>query len=106
MGRWNYLAAWGFALARWGGSEEKARELVGGIYRNVVVFDTGARGSTTTFVERGIGDVMPNWENEAILAQLNHAGGAAALMLYRVELAFSDHHGSVRFEQADVEFRG
>jgi sulfate transport system substrate-binding protein len=72
VGRWNYLAAWGFALGTWGGSEERARELVGGIYRNVVVFDTGARGSTTTFVERGIGDVMPNWENEAILAREQH----------------------------------
>jgi sulfate transport system substrate-binding protein len=85
VGRWNYLAAWGFALGKWGGSEEKARELVGGIYRNVVVFDTGARGSTTTFVERGIGDVMPNWENEAILAQQQH-GDALEIVVPSVSI--------------------
>ena len=68
-GRWNYLGAWAYALDKWPGSEDKAKQLVGGIYRNVVVFDTGARGSTTTFVERGIGDVMVNWENEVLLAK-------------------------------------
>ena len=65
--RWNYLAAWGHALRKPGGSEEKARALVGGIFRNVPVLDTGARGSTVTFVERGIGDVLIAWENEAFL---------------------------------------
>jgi len=67
--RWNYLAAWGYALRKWGGDEAKARELVGGIYRNAAVLDTGARGSLTTFAERGIGDVMIAWENEALLAR-------------------------------------
>jgi sulfate/thiosulfate-binding protein len=66
--RWNYLAAWGYALRKPGGSEAKARELVAAIYRNVAVLDSGARGSTTTFVERGIGDVFISWENEAYLA--------------------------------------
>jgi sulfate/thiosulfate-binding protein len=66
--RWNYLAAWGNALRRPGGSEAKAREFVGALYRNVPVLDAGARGSTTTFVERGIGDVLIAWENEALLA--------------------------------------
>ncbi len=65
--RWNYLAAWGYALKKYG-SEAKAQELVGKIYGNVPVLDTGARGSTTTFVERGIGDVLLAWENEALLA--------------------------------------
>jgi sulfate/thiosulfate-binding protein len=65
--RWNYLAAWGFGLRRYG-SEEKARQLVAGIFRNVPVLDTGARGSTVTFVERGIGDVLLAWENEALLS--------------------------------------
>jgi sulfate/thiosulfate transport system substrate-binding protein len=65
--RWNYLAAWGYALKKHG-SEAKAQELVGKIYGNVPVLDTGARGSTTTFVERGIGDVLLAWENEALLA--------------------------------------
>jgi sulfate/thiosulfate-binding protein len=66
--RWNFLAAWGSALKKNGGSEAKARELVSAIYRNAPVLDTGARGSTTTFVERGIGDVLIAWENEARLA--------------------------------------
>jgi len=66
--RWNYLAAWGYALRRWGGDEAKAREFVAKLFHNVPVLDSGARGSTTTFVERGIGDVLIAWENEAILA--------------------------------------
>jgi len=70
--RWNFLAAWGWALDRPGGDEAKARELVGKIYKNTAVLDSGARGSTTTFVERGIGDVLIAWENEALLAS---AGG-------------------------------
>jgi sulfate transport system substrate-binding protein len=65
--RWNYLAAWGYALRKHGGDETKARELLGGIFGNVPVLDTGARGSTVTFVERGIGDVLIAWENEALL---------------------------------------
>jgi sulfate transport system substrate-binding protein len=65
--RWNYLAAWAFAEAKYG-SEEKAQEFVSKIYKNVPVLDSGARGSTTTFVERGIGDVFISWENEAFLA--------------------------------------
>lgn len=65
--RWNYLAAWGYALKKYG-SEAKAQEFVGKILANVPVLDSGARGSTTTFVERGIGDVFISWENEAFLA--------------------------------------
>ena len=66
--RWNYLAAWGYALRQNGGSEAAARDLVTKIYKNAKVLDSGARGSTTTFVERGIGDVLITWENEAFLA--------------------------------------
>lgn len=66
--RWNYLAAWGYALRRPGGSEATARDFVTKLFRNVAVLDAGARGSTTTFVERGIGDVLVAWENEALLA--------------------------------------
>jgi sulfate transport system substrate-binding protein len=65
--RWNYLAAWGYGLKKYG-SADKAREFVGNIYKNVPVLDTGARGSTITFVERGVGDVLLAWENEAFLA--------------------------------------
>jgi sulfate transport system substrate-binding protein len=65
--RWNYLAAWGFAVKR-GGNDAAARKFVADLYRNVPVLDSGARGATTTFVERGIGDVLLAWENEALLA--------------------------------------
>jgi sulfate transport system substrate-binding protein len=65
--RWNYLGAWGYALKKYG-TEDKARDFVRDIYRNVPVLDTGARGSTVTFVERNIGDVLLAWENEAYLA--------------------------------------
>ncbi|WP_438034645.1 sulfate ABC transporter substrate-binding protein [Sorangium sp. So ce204] len=66
--RWNYLAAWGYELKRAGGDEAKAKDFVGRLFKNVPVLDTGARGSTTTFVERGLGDVLIAWENEALLA--------------------------------------
>ncbi len=66
--RWNYLAAWGYALGLPGGNEASAKDLVTKIYKNVLVLDSGARGATTTFVERGIGDVFISWENEAFLA--------------------------------------
>jgi sulfate/thiosulfate-binding protein len=66
--RWNYLAAWGYALRQPGGNEKTARELVTMLFRNVPVLDSGARGSTTTFVQRGLGDVLLAWENEAFLA--------------------------------------
>ncbi|HEY7513113.1 MAG TPA: sulfate ABC transporter substrate-binding protein [Vicinamibacteria bacterium] len=66
--RWNYLAAWAHALKQPGGGEAKAREFVTALYRNVPVLDSGARGSTTTFVQRGLGDVLLAWENEAFLA--------------------------------------
>ncbi len=68
VARWNYLAAWAWAREQFDGDEEKIREFVGNIYANVPVLDTGARGATTTFVQRGIGDVLLNWENEAFLA--------------------------------------
>ena len=66
--RWNYLAAWGYADKKYGGDQSKSRDFVKAIYKNVPVLDSGARGSTTTFVERGQGDVLLAWENEAILA--------------------------------------
>ncbi len=66
--RWNYLAAWGYALRQPGGSEETAAKFVRQLLGNVPVLDSGARGATTTFVERGIGDVLIAWENEALLA--------------------------------------
>lgn len=71
--RWNYLAAWGYALRQKGGSDTSAREFVRRLFQNVPVLDSGARGSTTTFVQRGIGDVLLAWENEAFLA-INELG--------------------------------
>jgi len=71
--RWNYLAAWGYALRTEGGDAAKAEKFVGAIYANAPVLDTGARGSTVTFVQRGIGDVLLAWENEAFLA-INELG--------------------------------
>ena len=66
--RWNYLAAWAYELKQKGGNDVKAQEFVKKLYANVKVLDSGARGSTTTFVERGIGDVLIAWENEAYLS--------------------------------------
>jgi sulfate transport system substrate-binding protein len=65
--RWNYLAAWGYALAKFGGDEDKVRDFVARLYKNVPVLDSGARGSTTTFAQRRIGDVLIAWENEALM---------------------------------------
>ena len=89
--RWNYLAAWAYALKQPGGNEAKARDFVKRLYKNVPVLDSGARGSTTTFVQREIGDVLIAWENEAFLSlkelgsdkveivvpSHKHSGGAA-----------------------------
>ena len=72
--RWIYLAAWGYALKQPGGNDAKARELVKKLYHNVKVLDSGARGSLTTFAERGIGDVLLSWENEALLATQQGSG--------------------------------
>jgi len=65
--RWNYLGAWGYAFKKNGGDESKARDFMSKLYKNVPVLDSGARGATTTFVERGIGDVLIAWENEVLL---------------------------------------
>jgi sulfate/thiosulfate transport system substrate-binding protein len=72
--RWNYLAAWGWALKQPGGNATTAKEFVRKLYKNVPVLDTGARGSTTTFVQRELGDVLIAWENEAMLA-IKELGG-------------------------------
>ncbi|HEY4342748.1 MAG TPA: sulfate ABC transporter substrate-binding protein [Parvibaculum sp.] len=72
--RWNFLAAWAYADAQDGGDEAKTREFIGKLYKNVPVLDTGARGSTTTFAQRGLGDVLISWENEAYLIQKQFPG--------------------------------
>ena len=67
--RWNHLAAWGYALRAYGGDEKRVLAFMTALYKNVPVLDSGARGATTTFVQRGIGDVLISWENEALLAR-------------------------------------
>ncbi|HKA14723.1 MAG TPA: sulfate ABC transporter substrate-binding protein [Myxococcota bacterium] len=84
--RWNFLAAWGYALRQSGGSEANAKDLVAGIYRNAPVLDTGARGATTTFVERGIGDVLLAWENEAMLAVEENGKGEYEIVVPSVSV--------------------
>jgi len=68
VARWNYLAAWGYALLKSERDEAKTKDFIARLYKNVPVLDSGARGATTTFIERGIGDVLINWENEILLA--------------------------------------
>ncbi|NJM90899.1 MAG: sulfate ABC transporter substrate-binding protein [Myxococcales bacterium] len=84
--RWNYLAAWGYALKQPGGDEAKAREFVAALLKNVPVLDSGARGATTTFVERGIGDVLLAWENEALLAVRKLGKGDVELVVPPVSI--------------------
>jgi sulfate transport system substrate-binding protein len=79
--RWNYLAAWQWALGQPGGTPQTARDFVARLYRTVPVLDTGARGSTTTFAERGIGDVLIAWENEALLLEREVAKGKVEIVV-------------------------
>jgi sulfate transport system substrate-binding protein len=78
--RWNYLAAWGYALKKLGNDEGKTRDFVARLFKNVPVLDTGARGATTTFVQRGIGDVLIAWESEALLSLKESSPGAFELV--------------------------
>lgn len=84
--RWNYLAAWGFALKKHGQSEAQAREFVHLLFKNVPVLDTGARGATTTFAQRGIGDVLISWENEAFLALKEFGAGKLEIIVPSVSI--------------------
>jgi sulfate transport system substrate-binding protein len=111
--RWNYLAAWGHVLRK-GGTEAQARELVAGIFRNVPVLDTGARGSTVTFVERGIGDVLIAWENEALLSLAEFGAGRFEIVApsdsilaeppVAVVDAVAGRHGTRAVAQAYLEY--
>ena len=83
--RWNYLAAWGFALRQPGGTEQSARRFLAQLFARVPVLDSGARGSTNTFVQRGIGDVLLAWENEAQLA-LKEAGGVIEIVVPSISI--------------------
>jgi sulfate/thiosulfate transport system substrate-binding protein len=112
--RWNYLAAWGYALKQPGGSEAKAKELVAGIFRNVAVLDSGARGSTTTFLERGIGDVLITWENEAHLAVKEIGPNKVDLVVPSLSILaeppvtvvdkYADKHGTQKLAKAYLDY--
>ena len=84
--RWNYLAAWAWALKQPGGDDAKAKEFVHKLYKNVPVLDSGARGATVTFVERGIGDVLLAWENEALLAKQQLGSDKVEIVLPSVSI--------------------
>ena len=111
--RWNYLAAWGFALLQPGGSDAAARSLVCRIFRNVTVLDQGARASTNTFVQRGIGDVLVAWENEAYLA-VNETPGSFEMVVPSVTIlaeptvalvdSVADRHGTRAVAEAYLRY--
>jgi sulfate transport system substrate-binding protein len=84
--RWNYLAAWGYALRKWPGDEGKARDFVARLFKNVPILDAGARAATTSFVQRGIGDVLVAWENEALVAAKESARGEIEAVIPTVSI--------------------
>jgi len=84
--RWNYLAAWAWAVRQPGGSEQTAREYLRKVFKNVPVLDTGARASTTTFAQRGIGDVLLAWENEALLAMKEMGPGKMEIVVPSISI--------------------
>ena len=112
--RWNHLAAWGYALRQPGGTEASAREFLKKLYRNVPVLDSGARGATTTFVERGIGDVLIAWENEALLAIKELGPDKVELLAPSVSILaeppvaivdkVADRHGTRKVAEAYLQF--
>ena len=112
--RWNHLAAWGYALRQPGGNEAKAKEFLTRLYKNVPVLDSGARGATTTFVERGIGDVLIAWENEAYLAVKELGPDKFDIITPSVSILaeppvaivdkFADKHGTRKVAEAYLNF--
>jgi sulfate/thiosulfate-binding protein len=112
--RWNYLAAWGYALSQPGGNDIRAKDFVGKLYRNVPVLDSGARGATTTFVERGIGDVLIAWENEALLALKELGPGKVEMVTPSISILAEppvavvdkvvDRHGTRKAAEAYLRF--
>jgi sulfate transport system substrate-binding protein len=112
--RWNHLAAWGYALRQPGGTEATARDYLAKLYKNVPVLDSGARGATTTFVERGIGDVLLAWENEALLAKKELGGDKFEIVAPSVSILAEppvsvvdkvvDKHGTRRVAEAYLAY--
>lgn len=112
--RYNYLGAWGYALKKRGADEAKARAFVASIYANVPVLDSGARGATTTFMERGIGDVLIAWENEALLATKEIGADKVEMVVPSISILaeppvtvvdkYVDKHGTRAVAQAYLEY--
>ena len=112
--RWNYLAAWAYALKQPGGSDTMAKEFVKKVFANVPVLDSGARGSTTTFVERGIGDVLLAWENEAYLAVKELGPDKVEIVVPSLSILaeppvtlvdkFADKHGTRKVAEAYLQY--
>ena len=112
--RWNYLAAWAWALRQPGGSDATAKAFVAKVYKNVPVLDAGARGATTTFVERGIGDVLIAWENEALLAIKELGPGKFEIVAPSISILaeppvavvdkVASRHGTTAVAQAYLEY--
>jgi len=112
--RWNYLAAWAYAARQSGGDAARTKDFLARLYRNVPVLDTGARGSTTTFVNRGIGDVLIAWENEAFLAIAEPAGKDLQIVIPSISVLAEppvalvdrnvDRHGTRKVAQAYLDF--
>ena len=112
--RWIYLAAWAYALKQNNNDDAKAKEFVGKLYKNVPVLDSGARGATTTFVERGIGDVLLAWENEAFLAQKELGAGKVEIVVPSLSILaeppvtvvdkFAKKHGNEAVAKAYLEY--
>ena len=112
--RWNYLAAWAYALKQSNNDDAKAKEFVGKLFKNVPVLDSGARGSTTTFVERGIGDVLITWENEAFLAKRELGPDKVDIVVPSLSILaeptvtlvdkFADKHGTRKVAEAYLNY--
>ncbi len=112
--RWNYLAAWAYALKQPGGNDARAQDFVAKLFANVPVLDSGARGSTTTFVERGIGDVLLAWENEAYLAVKELGPDKVEIVTPSLSILaeppvsvvdkFADKHGTRKVAEAYLQY--
>src|SRR5690348_7039910 len=112
--RWNFLAAWGYAMKQPGATEAKARAFVHELYRHVPVLDTGARAATSTFVQRGIGDVLLAWENEAMLARQEMGGADVEIVVPSMSILAEpsvavvdrnvDKHGTRAVAEAYLKF--
>jgi sulfate transport system substrate-binding protein len=111
--RWNYLAAWGYAAKKYGG-DAAAQDFVAKLFKNVPILDTGARGATTTFAERGQGDVLLAWENEALLARAESGGSGFEIVLPSVSILAEppvavvdkvvDKHGTRKLADAYLKY--